>query len=109
MQRAEKLHALHPLITMHLLLSIVEHLMSTLTVRNLDDSIKLGLRMRAAQHGWSMEQEVRHILQTVVSGNTPEDLARSFAERVNQRFKGLGANDLPIPHRQAPRPEPDFS
>lgn len=83
--------------------------MSTLTVRNLDDSIKRGLRMRAAQHGWSMEQEVRHILQTVVHGNNPDNLALSFAERVNQRFKGLGVNDMPIPHRQAPRPEPDFS
>lgn len=83
--------------------------MTTLTVRNLDESVKLGLRVRAAQHGWSVEQEVRHILQTVVSGNTHGTQAPSFAERVNQRFKGLGADDLPIPPRQTPRPAPDLS
>lgn len=83
--------------------------MSTLTVRNLDESVKLGLRMRAAQHGWSMEQEVRHILQTVVSESTHGGQTLGFAERVNQRFKRLDADDLPIPPRQAPRPAPNVS
>ncbi|MBA4263396.1 MAG: pantothenate metabolism flavoprotein, partial [Comamonadaceae bacterium] len=41
--------------------------MSSLTVRNLDESIKAGLRLRAARHGWSMEQEVRHILQQTLA------------------------------------------
>ena len=83
--------------------------MSTLTVRNLDESVKLGLRLRAAQHGWSMEQEVRHILQSAVSGPPPIVQALGFAERVNQRFKGLGAEDLQLPPRQAPRTAPDWS
>jgi len=91
------------------LLSVPERPMSTLTVRNLDESVKLGLRVRAAQHGWSMEQEVRHILQNAVSGHTPGTQALGFAERVNQRFKGLGADDLLIPSRQAPRPAPNLS
>jgi hypothetical protein len=37
--------------------------MASITIRNLDDTIKARLRLRAAQHGWSMEQEVREILQ----------------------------------------------
>ncbi len=32
--------------------------MGGLTVRNLDESVKNSLRVRAARHGWSMEQEV---------------------------------------------------
>lgn len=93
---------------MKALKTVPERLMSTLTVRNLDESVKLGLRMRAAQHGWSMEQEVRHILQTVVAGSSPGAQALGFAERVNQRFKDLDADDLPIPPRQAPRPGPNL-
>ncbi len=36
---------------------------ATLTIRNLDPSIKERLRIRAAEHGHSMEAEVRSILQ----------------------------------------------
>lgn len=30
--------------------------MGMLTIRNIDDSLKLALRVRAAQKGWSMEE-----------------------------------------------------
>jgi plasmid stability protein len=33
--------------------------MGTLTIRNLDDNVKLELRKRAAERGVSMEQEAR--------------------------------------------------
>lgn len=78
--------------------------MSSITVRNLDEGIKASLRLRAARHGWSMEQEVRHILQQTLA---PEEAnALSFAERVNRRFQGLQAQDLPIPARQPARTAP---
>lgn len=37
--------------------------MSTLTVRNVGDDVKRVLRRRAAEHGVSVEQEVRMILR----------------------------------------------
>lgn len=37
--------------------------MATLTIRNLDEAIKTQLRIRAAEHGQSMEEEVRCILR----------------------------------------------
>jgi len=78
--------------------------MSSITVRNLDDAVKNRLRVRAAQHGWSMEQEVRQILQQAVA---PEQAAAiSFAERVNSRFTKLKVDSLPIPARQATRTPP---
>jgi len=42
--------------------------MSSITIRNLDPAIKERLRIQAAEHGHSMETEVRHILQTTLKG-----------------------------------------
>ncbi|ACB36586.1 plasmid stability protein StbC [Leptothrix cholodnii SP-6] len=41
--------------------------MAMLTVRNLPDEVHRALRVRAAQHGHSMESEVREILESAVS------------------------------------------
>lgn len=41
--------------------------MAVLTIRNLPDEIHRALRLRAAQHGRSMEAEVRTILQETVA------------------------------------------
>lgn len=40
--------------------------MAILTVRNVPDDVQRALRVRAAQHGRSMEAEVREILAAVV-------------------------------------------
>lgn len=82
--------------------------MSSITVRNLDESIKAGLRLRAARHGWSMEQEVRNILQNTLAADSGSATGLEFALRINQRFKGLGADDLLLPDRQPARAVPDF-
>jgi plasmid stability protein len=41
--------------------------MSSITFRNLDPKIKERLRVRAAEHGHSMEAEARRILQTALT------------------------------------------
>jgi plasmid stability protein len=41
--------------------------MAMLTVRNITDEVHRALRVRAAQHGHSMEAEVRGILESAVS------------------------------------------
>ena len=41
--------------------------MATMTVRNISDEVHWALRVRAAQHGHSMEAEVREILESVDS------------------------------------------
>jgi antitoxin FitA len=38
--------------------------MTSITIRNLDPAVKERRRVRAAQHGRSMEAEARRILQT---------------------------------------------
>lgn len=42
--------------------------MSSLTIRNLEEGVKEQLRLRAAMHGHSMEQEARVILKQAVGG-----------------------------------------
>lgn len=41
--------------------------MAMLTVRNLSEEVHRALRARAAQHGQSMEAEVRQILESAIS------------------------------------------
>jgi DNA gyrase/topoisomerase IV subunit B len=64
--------------------------MSSITIRNLDDKLKASLRLRAARHGLSMEQEVRNILQSTLASESTATSGLDFAMRINQRFKGLG-------------------
>lgn len=83
--------------------------MSSITIRNLDDNLKASLRMRAARHGLSMEQEVRNILQSTLATDASQVNGLDFALRINQRFKGLGGDDLVLPERTSSRAAPDFS
>ncbi len=75
--------------------------MAGLTIRNINESVKKGLRIQAALHGRSMEEEARQILrQAVLKGATGKGLG-SF---IHQTFaKAVGGADLPAPVRSAPR------
>ena len=77
--------------------------MATLTIRNLDAALKERLRVRAAQHGHSMEAEVRDILQDTL--NKPERPEVNLYQRIRSRFAPLGGVDLELPPRE-PAPEP---
>lgn len=74
--------------------------MAALTIRNIDDEVKNRLRLQAAQHGCSMEQEVREILLRAVS---PKRNQASFAQKIQKHFAGLGVETLPIPKRKMAR------
>ena len=51
--------------------------MASIPIRDLDDKVKQRLRVRAAEHGHSMEQEARDILSAAVAGpETGEDIVR---------------------------------
>lgn len=71
--------------------------MASITIRNLDDGLKQQLRVRAAEHGRSMEEEAREILREVVGkGRPPRDLAAAIRKRVAPS----GGIDLDIPDRE---------
>lgn len=82
--------------------------MSSLTIRNLDPSVKERLRVRAAEHGHSMEAEACRILQTALKGPARPP-GPTLYERIHARFAPLGgADDLDIPHRLPDRDPPRF-
>lgn len=60
--------------------------MASLTVRNLDDEDKRGLRIRAASHGVSMEEEARRIIR--------------HALREAEGEKGVKTADHPEPEKK---------
>ncbi|WP_322778734.1 FitA-like ribbon-helix-helix domain-containing protein [Frankia sp. Cas4] len=75
--------------------------MAAVSIRDLDDSVRERLRVRAAHHGRSMEAEIRAILTEAVS--EPENAA-GLAQALLVRFGALGGVDLQLPARtQAPR------
>jgi plasmid stability protein len=78
--------------------------MATLTIRNLDDSLKERLRVRAASHGHSMEEEVRVILKQAVGGMSGASLWALSREL----FNGERGIDLASPERVQDRPGPDL-
>jgi antitoxin FitA len=81
--------------------------MASITIRNLDDHIKAKLRVQAAQHGLSMEQEVREILRASLEAPTKEH--GTFLQRIRSRFAGYEIDELPIPPREDYPNPPDFS
>ncbi len=72
--------------------------MSSITIRNLDPAIKERLRVRAAEHGHSMEAEARRILQTTLKGHTRAS-ASNLYERIRALVEPLGGIDLELPSR----------
>ena len=57
--------------------------MASITIRNFEDEVKQRLRVRAAEHGRSMEEEVRDILRRVMGeGAPPRNLAAAIRARV---------------------------
>ena len=71
--------------------------MSTLTIRNLEPAIKDKLRMSAATHGRSMEEEVRTILRSVLS--QPVASVTGMGSRIHERFAAIGGVVLEVPVR----------
>lgn len=79
--------------------------MAALTIRNIDDEVKSRLRLQAAQHGCSMEQEAREILSRAV---LPKRNQPAFAQRIQKHFASLELDVLPIPERQMVRIPPSM-
>jgi antitoxin FitA len=81
--------------------------MANLTIRNLDERTKRRLRVRAARHRRSMEEEARPLLKGALaeSAAAPGNLA----DAIRARFRPLGGVELRLRAREAIRepPRPD--
>jgi antitoxin FitA len=81
--------------------------MATLTIRQLDEKTKSRLRIRAAHHGRSMEEEAREILRLALT--TARPATRNLAESIRERFASFGGVELELPGRDPVRQPPDFA
>jgi len=70
--------------------------MASIIIRKLEDATKRKLKIRAAMHGRSMEQEAREILKSALK--TAPEKRLNLAQAIRRRFAPLGGVDLePFP------------
>ena len=81
--------------------------MASITIRQLDDTLKRKLRVRAAENGHSMEEEARIILRGVLD-RQPARPATGFGTAIHELFLPLGSVELEIPQREPMREPPRF-
>ena len=81
--------------------------MASITIRNLANEVKSRLRIRAAQHNRSMEEEARLILSEAVyvERQDPTNLTAFTREC----FAHIGGVELDLPNRDDMREPPKFS
>lgn len=78
--------------------------MASITVRDLDELTKKRLRLRAAKHNRSMEEEARHILRAAVA---EQDAAEpDLAAAIRRRLEPIGGVELALPEREPIRDPP---
>lgn len=80
--------------------------MASITIRDLDEALKARLRVQAATHGRSMEEEARDILRTAL--NREAAPPANLAAAIRARFAPLGGVELPEMPREGMREPPDF-
>ena len=79
--------------------------MAAIIIRNLDETTKRKLKVRAAINGRSMEQEAREILQSILAQTSRKHA--NLAERVRAIFSPLGGVELERLPREPIR-DPDW-
>ena len=83
--------------------------MASITIHNLDDDLHSRLRVRAAQHRRSVEEEVRIILRNTVNGGTGgfRVIWQSFTRECFAHLGGVETRTSPRVDRY--KSPPDFS
>ena len=80
--------------------------MASITIRRLDDQTKARLRVRAAHHGRSMEEEARAILKAALR-SAPAAQA-DLAQCIRRHFARFGGVELAFKPREPVRKPPSF-
>ena len=75
--------------------------MASITIRNVDERMKSRLRLRAARHARSMEEEAPTILQEALSRDAPATADLAYAIRA--RYRVIGGVDLELAPRDTIR------
>jgi phosphopantothenoylcysteine decarboxylase/phosphopantothenate--cysteine ligase len=68
--------------------------MASVTIRKLDEALKRRLRLRAAHHGHSVEEEIRQILRTIAATDAPGGAAGSMSRGSAARAAAPASRDV---------------
>jgi plasmid stability protein len=79
----------------------MEAAVASMTIRDIDEKLKSRLRIQAARHGRSMEDEARDILRSALSREPTQ--ARGLVEAIRARVESLGGVELEIATREPMR------
>ncbi|MDZ7830615.1 MAG: plasmid stabilization protein [Desulfobacterales bacterium] len=74
--------------------------MASITLRNIDESLKVSLRISAAENGRSMEEEARQILKHFLLRKKSDT---GIGTLISNRFSIAGGVELPEMPRHTPR------
>ena len=83
--------------------------MAAITIRNLDDTLKARLRLQAARHGRSMEEEARQLLSQGLSAAAAAQPVALTSLAKTLFGPAHGVEELALPTRSAPRPLPEWA
>ncbi len=82
--------------------------LSSIAIRKIDDDLKGRLRMRSAERGHSMEEEVRQILRRALDQESPGP-EKGLSRWIHRLFTELCRVELDMPKRTQPARYADFS
>jgi plasmid stability protein len=77
---------------------------TTLLIRGVDPDLKMALRIQAAQHGHSVQAEIKQILKDNVAPPARQE-GPDLAEAIRRLFEPLGGVELE-PYPDSPAGEP---
>lgn len=83
--------------------------MATMTIRNLDDDLKARLRLRAARHGRSMEEEARCLLREALTNKPKVGSGGAWVADIRALVEPFGGIELQLPLREPAHEPLDFS
>jgi len=76
--------------------------MATITIRNLDESVKRALQIRAAKNGRSMEAEAREMISAPITKSRSRS-GKGLGTAIHEPFAALGDVELQIQSRGVAR------
>jgi len=83
--------------------------MTDIIISNVDDDLEQRLKVRAAEHGRSIEAEARDILRLALRGNEGEEAAiGNLGDSIRAIVEPIGGVELDIPPRRQIREPPKF-
>jgi len=83
--------------------------MTSIVISDVDDDLELRLKVRAAEHGRSIEAEARDILRLALGGSKGQPAAvTNLGDSIRAIVEPIGGIELDIPPRKPIREPPKF-